>query len=146
MDAVPDFVGCLADNLRAASRTVTRRYDDALRGHGLRITQVAVLAQIRTLQPVSLTRLAGALSSERSVVARDVSVLERDGLVASVVDQDDRRARAISLTPLGARRLRVVAPAWRRAQRDMLDSLGPELTGQLLDVARRVVAALDDAG
>ena len=38
-----DFVGCLAGNLRAAARVVTRAYDAALRPHGVRITQIAIL-------------------------------------------------------------------------------------------------------
>ena len=53
-----DFAGCLAGNLRAAARVVTRAYDAALRPHGVRITQVAILTTVRRLQPVTTTRLA----------------------------------------------------------------------------------------
>ena len=140
-----DFVDCLVGNLRAAARVATRRYDAALRDHGLRITQIAIMAQVRMLQPVTVTRLAAELSCERSVVARDVAVLERDGLVRIDVDADDRRARAITLTGVGAQRLRSAAPAWRQAQHDMRDALGPELADQLLGVTRRLVAVLDGA-
>src|SRR5438477_10738114 len=36
-----DYASCLAGNLRAAARMITREYDTALRPHDLRITQVA---------------------------------------------------------------------------------------------------------
>ena len=140
-----DFVDCLVGNLRAAARVATRRYDAALRDHGLRITQIAIMAQVRMLQPVTVTRLAAELSCERSVVARDVAVLEREGLVRIDVDAADRRARAITLTGVGAQRLRNAAPAWRRAQHDLRDALGPELADLLLGVTRRLVTVLDGA-
>ena len=74
-----------------------------------------------------------------------IAVLERDGLVRVDVDAHDRRARAITLTGVGAQRLRSAAPCWRQAQHDMRDALGPELADQLLGVTRRLVAVLDRA-
>ena len=53
-----DFAGCLAGNLRAASRLATRRYDAELRESGLRITQVAILAQVRRHDVLSISELA----------------------------------------------------------------------------------------
>jgi hypothetical protein len=60
-----DFVGCLAGNLRAAARVATRRYDARLAGVGLRIGQVALLAQVRRHGPLSASRLADLLAIER---------------------------------------------------------------------------------
>jgi DNA-binding MarR family transcriptional regulator len=140
-----DFVGCLAGNLRAASRLATRRYDDELRDYGLRITQVAILAQVERHNSLSISQLAGELSIERSVIARDVAVLERDGLLSVGIDPNDRRARTISLTKLGRTQLRAAAPAWRRAQRDMREALGAELADDVLRVTRAVVASLSDS-
>jgi MarR family transcriptional regulator, organic hydroperoxide resistance regulator len=143
-DSAEDFVGCLTGNLRAAARLATRRYDAALREHGLRITQIAIMAQVQRHGPVSMTHLGLALASERSVIARDVAILERDGLLNVAVDPDDQRARAITLTKDGNKRLRAAAPAWRRAQHDMRRALGPALAAQLLDVTRNVVTALEE--
>jgi DNA-binding MarR family transcriptional regulator len=139
------FVGCLAGNLRAASRLATRRYDAELRDSGLRITQVAILAQVRRHDALSISELAAELSSERSVVARDVAVLERDGLLSVAIDPRDRRARTIALTKLGRARLRSAGPAWRRAQQQMREALGQALADDVLGITRAVVAALDDA-
>lgn len=137
-----DFVGCFAGNLRAAARVVSRRYDTALRDTGLRITQVAVLAQVQRLAPVSLTRLSDELAVERSVIARDVAVLERDGLLSVATDSNDRRARSVTMTREGVRRLRGAAPAWQVAQQELRNVLGAGPTGQLLEGCRHVVDTL----
>jgi DNA-binding MarR family transcriptional regulator len=139
-----DFVGCLAGNLRAASRIATRRYDAELRETGLRITQVAILAQARRQEALSISELAAELSSERSVIARDVAVLERDGLLSVAIDPKDRRVRNVVLTKAGRARLRAAGPAWRRAQQQMRDALGHALADDVLGITRAVVAALED--
>jgi DNA-binding MarR family transcriptional regulator len=140
-----NFVGCLAGNLRAAARLATRRYDAELRATGLRITQVAILAQVKRHQSLSLSELAAELSSERSVVARDVAILERDDLVTVGIDPDDRRARSVSLTKAGRAKLHAAAPAWRRAQSDMRAALGHPLADDVLRVSRGVVSSLGDS-
>ena len=140
-----DFAGCLAGNLRAASRLATRRYDAELRESGLRITQLAILAQVRRHDVLSISELAAELSSERSVIARDVAVLERDGLLSVAIDPKDRRVRNVALTKAGRARLHSVGPAWRRAQQQMREALGPTLADDLLGISRAVVAALEDA-
>jgi DNA-binding MarR family transcriptional regulator len=140
-----DFVGCLAGSLRAASRLATRRYDAELRETGLRITQVAILAQVKRGDAVTISELAAELSSERSVIARDVAVLERDGLLSVTINPKDRRARNVALTKVGRARLRSAGPAWRRAQQQMREVLGQALADDVLGITRAVVAALDEA-
>jgi DNA-binding MarR family transcriptional regulator len=139
-----DFVGCLAGNLRAASRVVTRAYDAALRGTGLRITQVAVLAQVRKLQPLTVTELAVELSSERSSVARDVDILEHSGLVTTTVKSVDRRAREVRLTDFGEQTLRACAPAWHDAQEATRMAFGEDRVRQLVSLANELVNALEE--
>jgi DNA-binding MarR family transcriptional regulator len=135
-----DFVGCLAGNLRAAARVATRLYDARLAGSGLRIGQVALLAQLRRQPGVSTSRLAQLLAIERSTVVRDVQVLERLGLVISEPNPHDRRGRQVSLTPQGHQRLAAAAPEWRSAQDLMRARLGSRSMGQLVTLAQQVVA------
>jgi DNA-binding MarR family transcriptional regulator len=137
-----DYAGCLAGNLRAAARMITREYDTALRPHGLRITQVAVLARLAQVQPVTVTEFADSLSGERSAIARDLAILERDGLVASAAKAGDQRARQLSLTPAGERRLAAAAPAWRAVQARMRECLGERDAAALVALSGRVVSAL----
>jgi len=137
-----DYVGCLAGHLRAAARAITREYDSALRPHGLRITQVAILAQLGRLQPQTVTAFAHAHGSDRSAVARDLAVLEREGLVERRPNADDRRAWQLFLTPEGERRLAESAPAWKATQARMYERLGSADAAALLTLADRVVSAL----
>lgn len=139
-----DFRGCLAGNLRAATRVVTRLYDDALRASGLRITQVAILAQVRRGQPMAVTELATNLSAERSAVARDVRVLEREGLVRTVQRASDLRVREVCLTESGAQRLREAAPAWQAAQAHARTHLGAASVDALTALAGEVVRELSE--
>jgi DNA-binding MarR family transcriptional regulator len=117
-----------------------------LRETGLRITQVALLAQVRMLQPVTVTGLASALGSERSAVARDLAILERDGLVSITAMPSDLRAREVRLTPSGERRLTAAAPAWRAAQRQMAARLGAKDLDQLVRLSCALVAVLAEPG
>jgi DNA-binding MarR family transcriptional regulator len=122
---------------------ITREYDAALRPHGLRITQVAILAQLADLQPVTVTAFADALASDRSAVARDFAVLERAGLVSSVADAaEDKRARYLSLTPAGHRKLAECLPAWHATQARMREHLGDADVAALVTLSDRVVSAL----
>jgi DNA-binding MarR family transcriptional regulator len=140
-----EFAGCLAGNLRAATRLVTRLYDEALRDSGLRITQVALLVQVRRLEPITVSRLAEVLSSERSAVARDLRILEREGLVDMRVSGSDRRAREVRLTPAGGARLAAAAPGWRHAQAEMSARLGLDDAAALLAGTRQLVGRFDAA-
>jgi DNA-binding MarR family transcriptional regulator len=137
-----DYAGCVAGNLRAAARVVTREYDAALRPHGLRITQVAILAQVARLQPVTVSALAEALAGDRSAVSRDLAILSRAGLVTSAVDTDDQRARQVSLTQAGQQKLEECAAAWRAAQARMRARLGEADVAELVQLSGRVVDAL----
>ncbi len=134
-----DFVGCLAGNLRAAARKVSRLYDDALQQSGLRITQLAVLAQVRRSEPVTASELASAMSAERSGTARDLKLLEGGGLVRGMPRTTDRRAREYSLTDLGRSTLLQAAPAWRLAQAQARDSIGAETVDDLVALTIEVV-------
>jgi DNA-binding MarR family transcriptional regulator len=137
-----EFVGCLAGNLRAAARTVSRLYDDALHKSGLRITQLAVLAQVRRSEPVTASELASAMSADRSAIARDLKLLEGGGLVWERSRTTDRRAHEYRLTDLGRSRLRQAAPAWRLAQAQARDHIGAEAVDDLVALTIGVVERL----
>jgi DNA-binding MarR family transcriptional regulator len=137
-----DYVGFVAGHLRAAARVITREYDAALRPHGLRITQIAILAQLADRQPVTVTAVAEALASDRSAFARDVAILQRAGLVASVAKAGDRRAHQLSLTSAGRKKLAECAPAWRAVQNRMRERLGDTDMAALVALSDRVVSSL----
>jgi len=136
-----DFEGCVAGQVRAAARVLTRRYDRALRGSGLRITQVALLAQLRDGVWLSATELADRVVAERSGVARDLALLERGGLLSGRPRPSDRRVREVSLTPAGEAALGAASPGWRASQDAVVRALGPDRAHLLACLLTDLVAA-----
>ena len=146
MTSDEQFVGCLAGNLRAAARVVTRVYDIALRPHGVRITQVALLTTVRRLQPLTTTELAGELASERSgVTARCGPADARRSPAVGAAAWRWSRAREVSITADGEALLRRCAPAWRAVQQASRDAVGAEQAAELMRLAAGLVTALDPA-
>lgn len=108
-----------------------------------------VLGRLAVLGPVRLTQLAHELALDPSSVSRQVSSLERHGLVAKEKDHGDLRAQQLVLTPAGeaavaslrearARELERLLPDWAPAELDGLTALLSRLNSDL--AARRVSA------
>lgn len=109
---------CHCNLLRKAARRVSAIYDRELAGSGLRITQYALLAEIERSGPISITELAALMVMERNGLGLTLRLLERDGLLVTVMGKD-RRSCTVSLTELGQRRLADLHPRWQRAQRQV---------------------------
>jgi DNA-binding MarR family transcriptional regulator len=133
---------CACFSLRKAARAVTQRYDDALRPAGLRTTQFSLLALLRLAGPAPLTRLAEEAVMDRTTLARNLKVLQRDGLVR-VLAGEDARVREVEITRTGVTKLEEAFPYWQRAQRSMARSLGARRMDRMLADLSTAVAAAD---
>jgi DNA-binding MarR family transcriptional regulator len=133
---------CACFSLRKATRAVTQLYDEALRPTGLRTTQFSLLAQLRLAGTVSMTRLAEDVVMDRTTLARNLEVLERDGLVR-VRPGEDARVREVEITRSGVARLEEAFPRWQGAQRSMGQSLGTGRMDRMLADLSAAVAAAD---
>ena len=67
--------GCYCTTIRKAARSLTKGYDKALEGTGLRVTQYALLNNIRRLEPVSFQDLSAAIALERTTLIRNLNLL-----------------------------------------------------------------------
>ncbi|MEI8241350.1 MAG: MarR family transcriptional regulator [Actinomycetota bacterium] len=76
-------------------------FDDAASSVGLTAAQARVLMRLEA--PTRMGDLAEAKTCDPSSITAMVRRLEREGLVARVVDPADARARLVQLTPQGAR-------------------------------------------
>ena len=119
--------------LRRASRKVSSYYDEALAPLGVNIGQFSLLRNIRSMQPVSLTDLALRVELDRSTVGRNTKVLERMGLVATGLGEDQREAQ-LSLSDSGHALLTEGAPLWDSVQANIEERLGREKTQQLQEL------------
>ncbi|RME63236.1 MAG: MarR family transcriptional regulator, partial [Alphaproteobacteria bacterium] len=74
---------CACANLRRASRIITRRFDDAMRATGLRSTQMSILNEIARMGEAPVAQLAVRLAMDASTLTRNLTPLERDGVIAA---------------------------------------------------------------
>jgi len=128
---------CLCLASRQAARAITRRFDRALRGQGLRITQFSMLAVLSLKGPQPIGALAEALGVERTTLTRNLGPVERDGLVAIRSDRDDARARIVALTAKGQAALRAAFPSWQAAQAEITAAIGALAADRLRGLARK---------
>ena len=115
---VIERVPCLAGLLLIAARSVSRVYNEEMRGSGLEITQHVMLAMLRELGPMTHKDLGARMSLDKTTVSRAVRVLHRNGWV-SLDRGEDGRERIVGVTTEGLAVLEAARPAWDRAQARM---------------------------
>lgn len=146
----PSRCNCTA--LRKASRRVSQFYDSALAPSGLRSTQFAILAELTRRGEASPTirELSEAMVMDQSTIGQNLRPLEREGLVALVQDEADRRSRRVTVTKAGHARFAVAHPLWREAQERFEDSFGKraaaDLRGVLVSIARDETLVVEGEG
>ncbi|MEO0533318.1 MAG: MarR family transcriptional regulator [Cyanobacteria bacterium P01_A01_bin.123] len=122
---------CLCNHLRKADRVIRQIYDEALRPYGLKATQFTLLNAIRLREPIKQTDLAERMVTDRTTLTRNLSSLERQGLV-QFQSGADRRVKEISLTAQGHQRLAEAYPHWKQAQTKTEELLGKHQVSKLL--------------
>ncbi|MFZ5691760.1 MAG: MarR family winged helix-turn-helix transcriptional regulator [Pseudomonadota bacterium] len=127
---------CLCLASRRAARTITRRFDRALRGKGIRITQFSMLALLHLRGPLSIGALSDALGVERTTLTRNLGPVEREGLVAVRSDDNDARSRVVALTAKGRAALVKAFPSWRAVQAELTSEIGAETAANLRRMSR----------
>jgi MarR family transcriptional regulator, organic hydroperoxide resistance regulator len=98
-----------------------------------------VLHLIEPGQPMPMRRLAEALSCDASNVTGLVDRLESRGVVQRVASADDRRVKALDLTPTGAR-LRAELLSRMTKQPHPLARLTPRERRALVKILEKLIA------
>ncbi len=125
---------CLCTNLRRTARAISHIYDTALAPAGIKITQFSLLRAIERREPVAITELAEEVALDRTTLARNLSPLEREGLVERAPG-DDQRVTEVRLTRLGRVAIRRALPLWMRTQKEVARLLTPARIEQIRDIA-----------
>ncbi len=121
---------CVCGNLRKATRSVTKLYDEAYRPIGIRSTQLPLLVAA-FLRSHTVTSLAEDLALDRTTLSRNLIPLERKRWI-EIAPGDDRRTREIRITEEGRDVVRRAVPLWERAQGRASEVLDAEGLEQLL--------------
>ena len=104
---------CLCLHVQRAARALARRFDDALRPHGLTNGQFSLLMALNRPEPPPMGPVAAVLAMDRTTLTAALKPLERRGLVRIEADPRDRRGRLLRLTQEGRRLLTDAFPIWR---------------------------------
>jgi DNA-binding MarR family transcriptional regulator len=105
-------------------------YDEALRPHGLRITQMSILVVVSMLGEATPGDFAHTLCLEKSTVSRTLDRLRARGWI-DVRPGADARSTKVRITAKGAAKLRAVSSAWRKIQRKAHQILGDDSVHEL---------------
>jgi len=134
---------CLCLHVQRAARALARVFDDAFRDLGLTHGQFSLLNALNRPSPPGMGDVARLLAMDPTTLTANVKPLERAGLVEVRVDQVDRRARLLALTPAGHEALARAVPVWKRthARLDRLTSDPGRLCAELLALSASPAAS-----
>jgi DNA-binding MarR family transcriptional regulator len=132
---------CVVYNLRRASRAVTQLYEEHLKPSGLLPTQFTLLAAVRVMGPVQMSKIAKELVLDRTTLTRNLRPLEREGLLSVVYAKSDQRLREISITNKGMKKLKQAIPYWEEAQNLATKMLSTNRLDRMLGDLRATVNA-----
>ncbi len=129
-----DTLECACLNLRAATRRVTRRYDETLAPSGLSISQFSMMSFISAKPSWGVGELAERLDLDMSTATRNLRPLVVGGYVTMRAGSLDARRREVRMTAKGSRALEKALELWRQAQSETLRGLGERRTRELLSL------------
>ena len=113
---------CVGARVRMLNRLVSRIYDEQIRPHGLKFSQMNILTVVTLHGPVQPVEVARILSLEKSTLSRNVSLMEANGWLETLPGRGN--AQLLRVTAEGRRLLKKAAPGWRRAQKRVVSLLG----------------------
>lgn len=114
---------CACQNLRRATRVVTRIYDQELRRAGLEVAQFGLLTALAATREANQRRLSAGFAVDSTTLTRTLGLMRKKGWV-QVRTGRDRRERLFRLTPTGKRQMVSAQPHWARAERRLRKELG----------------------
>ena len=133
--------GCTNFKLRQITRTVSRRYDAAVAGSGLKTTQYSLLSHVASMEPVRPSDLAAKMNLEVSTLSRNLQPLIAQGWVA-LGPGPDARTRLVELTESGRAKRAEAQRLWKQAQLSLNQTLGEARVAQLHQLIDECLALL----
>ena len=115
---------CACQNLRRATRVVTRIYDQELAKAGIEVTQYGLLTALDLTGEANQKTLSAGFAMDSTTLTRTLGLLRKKGWVC-VRRGKDRRARLFSCTRAGRQQLAAAEPCWVAAQDRLRKELGP---------------------
>jgi DNA-binding MarR family transcriptional regulator len=114
---------CACQNLRRATRVVTRIYDQELAKAGIEITPFGLLTALDLTGEANQKRLSAGFAMDSTTLTRTLRLMLKQGWIRARRGKD-KRERLFSLTRAGRRQLATAQPFWEAAQRRLRKELG----------------------
>ena len=113
---------CYCTNARRSANALTEYYDNMFKNVGLTVAQYYLLINLKRLEKVNITQWAEYVGLERSTMVRNVSILEKHGLIHVVKG----KGKVFELTEFGKDTLERAIPIWEKAQNEIKEYIGEE--------------------
>lgn len=124
---------------RAQQIAVSIFYDEM--GGDLTPVQYAILSRLAEHPGIDQVSLAGLAAIDTSTGATVCARLEEKGLIERKIIPHNRRQRALSITPEGARLLAALEDGAQRLRRRLLAPLAPQEQAQFMGLLEKLVNA-----
>jgi MarR family transcriptional regulator, transcriptional regulator for hemolysin len=134
-----DLQAEFSEELAKVSRKIRTSFDSRARARGLTLSRSRMLILLSKKDRVTQTELAEALEVEGPTLVRLLDGVEKQGLIKRVPVEGDRRAKHITLTPLGQESAALVSDLVDEYRRDLLKDVSEED----MEIAIRVFRAME---
>ncbi|AFY38368.1 regulatory protein MarR [[Leptolyngbya] sp. PCC 7376] len=124
---------CIGARVRILSRAISRIYDDRIRPHGIKFSQMNILTVVTLHEPIQQVEVGRMLSLEKSTLSRNVNLMKSKGWLQSQSDEGSNRF--LVATQKGHELLVKAAPDWVKAQEQVTAILGEQTAIELRQAA-----------
>lgn len=131
----PSLCNCL--NLRRASLSITKIYDQWMAPSGLTVNQFSLLRHLKSMGPVSVSDLSLEIRLDRTTLVRNLKPLEKEALIVDVSKKGTRN-RQLQLSEKGIAQLKAAELLWIKAQNFMEQQLGEDNLKRLTGLLSRI--------
>jgi DNA-binding MarR family transcriptional regulator len=121
---------CIAMRIKRLNRLITRRYDEALRPHGLTVGQLNLLAVVARMGQATPVELGKFLDLEKSTLSRNLRLLNTQGLLRSVAASTPA-GQVIELSAKGESLFIKAMQSWQQVQQRLERALDTDTVAVL---------------
>lgn len=135
---------CALFDVHRLGRILTGLYNARMKDVPMSISQYTLVTNIAALQPARVTEVAAAMLMDRTSVTRLIEPLISRGFLRMEQDEEDRRARILTVTSKGRVALEKSGHAWREAQQEFFNVIGAEKWMLLRKTLRETIHLVRD--
>ncbi len=127
---------CVYVRLRLINRIIGGIYDKALKPHGIKSTQLTVLAAVSTFDSTTSKQLSQLLHMDTSTFSRTLGILKNNHWL-DTEPSGEGKILNVKITTEGIEKLESAYPDWQIAQEQAIEALGETTAKQIVSTGTR---------